>query len=135
MMGDGGGDDGVRERSPLHEIGERAWPPPGDDYAGDSRAKFRLRVGRRTAASASHNGGQPQRGPLVRCPVLPPPPFPPASRAELGICLLFQHTLYTVGCVCGGWGVCECVLEFENRSWPSKRGPLMRRNHTYRIII
>jgi hypothetical protein len=65
-----GGDDGVRERSPLHEVGERAWPGAGEDFSaaadspdgGGSRAKFRLRVGRR----GGPNGGSAQRGPLVR---------------------------------------------------------------------
>jgi len=66
----GGGDDGVRERSPLHEVGERAWPCGGEDSAADSpesgggsRAKFRLRVGRR---GGPNSGGSGQRGPLVR---------------------------------------------------------------------
>jgi hypothetical protein len=66
-----GGDDGVRERSPLHEVGERAWPGAGEDFSaaadspdsgGGSRAKFRLRVARR----GGPNGGSAQRGPLVR---------------------------------------------------------------------
>ncbi len=68
-----GGDDGVRERSPLHEVGERAWPGAGEDFSaaadspdgvgGGSRAKFRLRVGRR---GAPNGGSASQRGPLVR---------------------------------------------------------------------
>ncbi len=67
------GDDGVRERSPLHEVGERAWPGAGEDFSaaadspdgvgGGSRAKFRLRVGRR---GGPNGGSASQRGPLVR---------------------------------------------------------------------
>ncbi len=71
--GNNGGDDGVRERSPLHEVGERAWPcgGAGEDFSaaadspdgGGSRAKFRLRVGRR---GGPNGGSASQRGPLVR---------------------------------------------------------------------